>query len=69
MQCEICGQEIPVERLEVIPGCTTCVEHSREVQKVALLEYGHKTAGSVVVIDGNDTESVRRAFRAYRRSR
>ncbi|MBD1380269.1 yteA family sporulation protein [Metabacillus arenae] len=28
--CEVCGKEIPEERLEAIPTATTCREHARE---------------------------------------
>jgi hypothetical protein len=31
--CEVCGQEIPVERLECVPDTRLCIEHARKAQK------------------------------------
>ena len=31
--CEICGKEIPAERLECLPDTRLCVEHAHAAQK------------------------------------
>lgn len=31
--CEICKQEIPLERLEYLPETTLCAEHARMIEK------------------------------------
>lgn len=33
VRCEICGTEIPKERLEVIPDTRLCVQHAQAAQK------------------------------------
>lgn len=69
MNCEVCQQPIPAERLEALPETTTCVKCSRVKAKVCLPLYSHKTAAELVVIDAEDTEAVRLARRAHYRSR
>jgi DnaK suppressor protein len=32
-RCEICGKEIPVERLEAVPWTTLCIEDARKSQR------------------------------------
>ena len=64
-----CGKEIPAERLEVFPNATSCAGCSTVVRNRVYMEYGHKTAGALVVVSGDDKESVRLAERAFRRSR
>ncbi|MCC5893409.1 TraR/DksA C4-type zinc finger protein [Exiguobacterium sp.] len=29
-KCEVCGEEIEIDRLEIIPEATLCIEHARE---------------------------------------
>lgn len=69
MNCTGCGQPIDQERLEVLPHTTTCVGCSKEPKVIGFMEYAHKTAGYVVFVREDDTESLRRAKRAYRRAR
>jgi hypothetical protein len=69
MTCSSCGNEIPPERLEVLPHTKTCAACSTEQRRVGFLVYGHKTAGEVVMVDGGNREAVRQAERAYRRAR
>lgn len=69
MKCEICGVEIPRERLEAIPGVNRCVHHSGVIKRIGLMDYSHKTAPSLVVLDPKNKESVRLARRAFNRSR
>lgn len=72
MICKVCNQEIPAERVEALQEMgiypNTCVLHSETKPKMVVMEYGHKTAGAIVVV-GNDPEQQRLAQRAYRRSR
>lgn len=69
MQCACCKQEIDLERLEALPHTRTCVGCSQEARVVGFMEYGHKTAGYVQIIRGDDHEGIRRARRAYKRAR
>lgn len=69
VNCEVCGVEIDSDRLEVFPNTTCCPKHSGVQKKVCFMEYGHKTAPSLVTIDSGDRESIRKATRAFRRSR
>jgi hypothetical protein len=68
MLCEKCKCLIPSERLEILPDTKTCVNCS-EVQKVTgFMEYGHKTAGYLVMMP-DDPEQRRLAERAFKRER
>ena len=72
MRCQTCNCLIDsdrVEYLEEVKADPTCVAHSKTTAKVTLMDYSHKTAGSVVVIDGGDKEQIRLARRVYHRSR
>lgn len=68
-KCITCGSDIHPERLEALPDTKVCVTCSREPANVGFMEYGHKTAGYVQIIKGNDHEGLRRAQRAFKRSR
>lgn len=67
--CCKCKIEIPAERLEAIPDTTTCVNCSNVKKKVGFMDFYHKTAPELVIVDSSDEESVRRARRVYNRSR
>ena len=70
MNCNVCQKEIDPDRAEFLALTNkeaTCVDHSGEVRKVVFMEYDHKTAPSLVVVDGADSEAVRLATRAFRR--
>lgn len=69
MKCNKCSKEIPLERIEVFPNTRECVNCSSVKQKVSFMNYEHKTAGSIITVDGNNPEGVRQAKRAYRRAR
>lgn len=43
-QCLGCGDPIPTERLEAIPGTKTCVRCSPAVRVLGRMVYAHKTA-------------------------
>jgi len=68
-KCDECGKHIPVGRLEAIPDTRYCVNHSKTAAYVGVMSYGHKTAGEVAYVKGDDEEAVRLLWRAYRRSR
>lgn len=68
-KCDTCEQRIPLQRLEALPNTTTCVEHSREAGYVGVMNYGHKTAGEVAMVKGDNEEAVRQLWRGYHRSR
>lgn len=66
--CCKCNKAIHPDRLEAVPDTTTCVGCS-DVKKVkGLMDYGHKTAGAIVMLP-DDPEQQRMAFRQYRRAR
>ena len=71
MTCSVCGLDIPEERAVYISEfgkpevCTRC---SQESHKTVFFEYGHKTAGTAVVV-GNDPEQQRLARNCYLRRR
>lgn len=67
--CEVCGEEIHPERLEVLPDTTTCTVHSRAVATKGFMVYPHKTGGEVIMIKGENKEALRQAKRAFNRSR
>ncbi len=69
MKCASCGQDIDPERLEVLPNTRTCVMCSKQPRNVVFMEYGHKTAGYIQIVNGSDVEGIRRAERAYKRAR
>ena len=33
MKCEVCGKNIPKERLKILPDTQLCVKHAEEAQK------------------------------------
>lgn len=68
-RCMHCNSVLDPERVKflqesgrpcVCPSCTS------ETPRLTLMEYGHKTAGYLVVVGRGDE---RKALRAYRRSR
>lgn len=71
MNCEVCGVEIPEERLEAIPGCRTCVAHSdaKKMLGFTISQFSKGTASEVVLVNPNNTEDVRQARRANARRR
>lgn len=69
MLCSKCNNEIPAERLEILPHTTTCVKCSDEPKNVVYMDWYHKTAPEPVVVNGRNREDLRRARRQTRRSR
>lgn len=67
--CIHCDSEIPLARIEVLPNTQTCVSCSTETKRVGFMDWGHKTAPELVIVDSNDKENMRRASRINSRSR
>ena len=66
--CFYCGHPIHPERLEVLPNTKTCTSCSDVKMPLCFMDFGHKTAPSLVVV-GNDREQIRLAKRAFKRAR
>lgn len=68
-RCMYCNTELDLDRvqflLETSRPCV-CLQCTEESPKLTLMEYGHKTAGYLVVVSKGDEH---KALRAYRRSR
>jgi hypothetical protein len=67
--CIVCSIPIPPERIEVLPTTTTCVKCSTTKAVVGFMIYNHKTAGTLVTIPPEESETLRIAKRANRRAR
>lgn len=68
-RCMHCTALIPQGRVEFLQETgrpCVCVKCSEEGPRLTLMEYGHKTAGYLVVVPRGDEH---KALRAYRRSR
>jgi hypothetical protein len=71
MKCVRCQNVLDGDRIDYILTfhkerlCKSCTE---ERAKVCYMDYGHKTAPSLVVV-GNNPEQIRMAERSYRRAR
>ena len=68
MTCANCGVEIPVARLEALPGVETCVNCSMTPQVKGRMVWDHKTAPTLEVCSperfANLTHLERRGFHA-----
>lgn len=69
MYCVNCNGVIPVARLEVLPDTQTCVGCSTAKPMVGFMDWAHKTAPELVMINSADKENLRRAKRISARSR
>jgi hypothetical protein len=68
-RCMHCTAVIDADRVEFLLETgrpCVCQQCSAESPKLTLMEYGHKTAGYLVIVGRGDEE---KAIRAYRRSR
>jgi hypothetical protein len=66
MHCNTVLDEDRVEFLRETGRPCVCPQCSAESPKLTLMEYGHKTAGYLVIVGKGDEH---KALRAYRRSR
>jgi uncharacterized protein YaiE (UPF0345 family) len=72
MNCRYCHSDIPEGRLEFLieyNKIITCVSCSNEQRAVGYMDWGHKTAPSLVMVPANATETIRKLNRANRRAR
>lgn len=77
MKCIHCDNQLDKDRtrfIEITGKFPTCVNCSKEQPVVSMMNYGHKTAGEVLIVPNNpngtnNAEFVRQAKRAYRRGR
>jgi hypothetical protein len=69
MYCAKCGKPIPAARLEILPDTETCVGCSTAKPMVGFMDWAHKTAPELVMVNSADKENLRRAKRISSRSR
>ena len=62
-----CGKEIQTERAEL--GFKVCTGCSTEQKLVGFMDYSHKTAAPIILIDPKNKEDLRKAKRVNERSR
>jgi ribosomal protein S26 len=55
MDCVNCGKEIPVERLEVLPDTTTCVNCSTVTAKTGVVIWD-KGVSNIVALNADEAE-------------
>ena len=72
MNCIYCNDLIPEGRLEFLLETNrrlVCIVCSSESKAVGFMDWGHKTAPSLVMVPANATETIRKLDRANRRAR
>lgn len=72
MICNYCKSMIPEGRLEFLIEYNrpmVCIECSTEQKAVGFMDWGHKTAPSLVMVPANAKETIRKLDRANRRAR
>ena len=72
MTCIYCNSLIPDGRLEFLQETgrrLVCIECSNENRAIGFMDWGHKTAPSLVMVPGNAKETIRILDRANRRAR
>ena len=70
--CKYCGDWIDLDRYEFLEETgrpIVCVGCSVEQKAVGFMDWGHKTAPSLVMVPANATETIRKLDRANRRAR
>ena len=68
-KCKNCEKKIPAARLEVLPGIDTCVGCSEAKPMMGFMDWAHKTAPELVMVNTANAENVRRAKRINARAR
>jgi hypothetical protein len=72
MLCNYCKSSIDEDRLEFLLDYNrpmVCKDCSVEQRAVGFMDWGHKTAPSLVMVPANATETIRKLDRANRRAR
>jgi hypothetical protein len=68
-KCKNCEKKIPKARLEVLPNTETCVGCSEAKPMMGFMDWAHKTAPELVIVNPDDKENLRRAKRINSRAR
>lgn len=72
MICIYCNSVIPEGRLEFLVETgrrLVCIDCTNESKAVGFMDWGHKTAPSLVMVPANAKETIRKLDRANRRAR
>ena len=72
MLCNYCKNNIDEDRLEFLIEYNrpiVCKDCSVEQRAIGFMDWGHKTAPSLVMVPANATETIRKLDRANRRAR
>jgi len=72
MNCIYCKTDVGVDRYEFLMETgrkIICKECSVESRAIGFMDWGHKTAPSLVMVPSNAKETIRILHRANRRSR
>lgn len=72
MNCIYCQARVPDGRLEFLIETNrriVCISCSGESKAVGFMDWGHKTAPSLVMVPSNARETIRILDRANRRAR
>jgi len=72
MICSYCRSMIDADRADFLTEYNrpmVCVECSTEQRAVGYMDWGHKTAPSLVMVPANAKETIRKLDRANRRAR
>ncbi len=72
MICSYCRSMIDADRADFLIEYNrpmVCVECSTEQRAVGYMDWGHKTAPSLVMVPANAKETIRKLDRANRRAR
>lgn len=72
MNCIYCQSDIDFDRYEFLMETRRkmiCKDCSVENRAVGFMDWGHKTAPSLVLVPANATETIRKLDRANRRAR
>lgn len=72
MNCIYCSEDVGFDRYEFLVETgrkIVCKECSAENRAVGYMDWGHKTAPSLVMVPANASETIRILDRANRRAR
>jgi hypothetical protein len=72
MTCNYCKNDIDKDRLDFLIEYNrpiVCKDCSVEKRAIGYMDWGHKTAPSLVMVPANATETIRKLDRANRRAR
>ena len=72
--CTVCGKAVDPERIAALDEMglpQVCIPCSEKItpEPIGFMDYAHKTAPDLVIVDRRNTEAVRKAQRSYRRAR